>query len=130
MNKKGLTLVEVMISVAIIVLLAFIAIPAVGRMTNESAAKATLRSFSVAAEAYAKSHSGAYPATLQELTTSIASAPDFCADLSGAAVKSVKGYNYKCTSAAGGYTFEVVPITFGITGNVTYTVTTGGALTL
>lgn len=128
MNKKGLTLVESMLSVAIIILLIAIAIPAVKRMSNERAARASVLSLSAAAETYAKSHSGVYPARLDELTASVSSAPDFCSDLSGKAVKSSRGYNYKCISTAGGYTFEASPITSGITGSVTYTVTTGGGL--
>jgi len=132
MRKRGFTLVEIMIVVAIIALLAAIAIPtliAAKRTANEAAAKATVRSLSTAAETYATANNGAYPASVANLTSFIASAPSFCADVTGTAATAVQGYNYTCTSAVGGYTFVAAPVTAGTTGNVTYTATTGGVLT-
>lgn len=133
MKRKGFTLVEIMIVVAIIALLAAIAIPnllAARRTANEAAAKATVRSLATAAETYATSHSGVYPAAIASpgLIDFIASGGNYCANATGTTT-SIQGYDYACTLSAGGYTFVATPITIGTTGSVTYTASTGGVIT-
>jgi len=131
MNRKGFTLVEIMIVVAIIALLAAIAIPNLlsARMTaNTAAAKANIRSLSTAAETFSTANNGTYPASVPELTQFIGSAAGYCADEGGTAT-AVQGYNYACTMTAGGYQFVASPVTVGTTGTTTYTATTGGVLT-
>lgn len=127
MNRRGFTLVEMMLYGAIIVLLAAVAIPALRIWRNERAARVNLLSLSSAAEVYAKTHD-AYPTTLDELAAVLSSGPDFCADMSGKGVKSVQGYNYKCASTSTSYTFEAAPVGYGMTASPSYAVTTGGKI--
>ncbi|MDD2680087.1 MAG: prepilin-type N-terminal cleavage/methylation domain-containing protein [Candidatus Omnitrophica bacterium] len=131
MKIKGFTLVEIMIIVAIIALLAAIAVPNFlnAKMTaNTQAAKENIRNLSAACERYAAANNGAYPATVAQLTAFINTAGSFCADATGAVTTS-KGYQYRCTLAANGYTLVANPVTAGTTGTVTYTATTGGMFT-
>jgi len=131
MRKTGLTLVEIMIIIAIVALLASFALPnliTARKTSNEAAAKATIRSLSTAAEAYATANKGQYPVAVSSLAEFITSASDYCEDLVGT-TSTVQGYNYACTMTATGYTFVAAPVTAGTTGSITYTATTGGVLT-
>lgn len=125
MKRRGFTLVEIMIVVAIIALLAAIAIPnllGARRTANDAAAKAGIRSLSTAAETYAAAHSGVYPADVTELSTYITSAANYCS-------QTVQGFAYSCVLASTGYTIAASPSNSGVTGTTAYTATTGGVLT-
>ena len=123
-NRKGFTLVEIMIVVAIIALLAAIAIPnllSAKKTANTAAAKANIRALSTAAEVYATGNNGAYPTTVALLAKYITPADKLCGF-------TVQGYAYDCAGLlATGYTFIATPDP-AVTGDAIFTATTGGVI--
>ena len=128
LGKRGFTLVEIMIVVAIIALLAAIAIPNLLRArhnANEAAAIASLRTISTACESFRAAQTPSwYPASLAILG---AAAPPYIDNTLAGGVKQGYGYVYVLVNA-NQYTCTATPVTVGTTGTRIFFVDESGII--
>ncbi len=114
-KRKGFTLVEIMIVVAIIVLLAAIAIPNLLRArlsANEATAIAAMRTLSTAAESFRAAQSPpAYPGNLSTLSSAT---PPYIDSVLGGGNKS--GYTFTWAGSGNTYSVTAAPQSANVTG--------------
>lgn len=129
-RRRGFTLVEIMIVVAIIALLAAIAIPNLLRarlQANESAAQAALKTIATAEVTYRTANS-TY-GTLTQLSTAN---PPYIDSVLGTAPNQKNGYTFAVTDVGAGtpdsFHSSAVPINANVTGVRSFCVTEDGVV--
>jgi len=129
-HRRGFTLVEIMIIVAIIAMLAAISIPAFLRariQANETSAIASLRTISTACVGYRSIQSPlTYPNDLSELSGAV---PPYIDSILGAGTKQGYTFNYTLVGSDQ-YTVIASPVTPDITGSRTFFLDESGVIRL
>ncbi|MFH0791065.1 MAG: hypothetical protein V2A64_05475 [Candidatus Omnitrophota bacterium] len=125
---RARSFVTIMVFIAFSTLVLRIAIEQIVKFNitqNESSAEASLKLISAALENYAKDNQGVFPTNLAVLAQTT---PSYL-DASYINQSPLKGYSYNCFKLEQtGYNCSAVPTKCRLTGNIIYTITTGGAL--
>lgn len=102
-KRKGFTLIELMIVIAIIAILAAILVPNFLRARNQgqlTACKSNLKNMGTALEMYSTDYSGTYPSAASRLTTT------YLQTLPRCPLNSTSDYSYTTASNATAYTLS------------------------
>ncbi len=123
--RRGFTLIEMLIVVAIVLIIAAVAIPRLDKarmQAQETAALQQIRTIQTAQTQYL-SQFGKYASKLEELGPPTSGNPGPAASdlIPGDLAKGIKtGYQFIVTGSAGGYTVNANPITYNSTGRRTF----------
>ncbi len=125
-GRKARSFVTIMLVIAVTALLLRIAVEEIIKLSieqNDSSAQITLKLISTALENYAKNNSNSFP----ENFTSLTQGSSRYLDKDYITLSPVKGYIYSCSKLElSGYTCVAGPAKCGLTGKMSYTVSTGG----
>ncbi|MFA5089712.1 MAG: type II secretion system protein [Candidatus Omnitrophota bacterium] len=133
--RRGFTLVEIMIMVAIIALLLTMIIPGVYKRqlaANVSVAQVTLKNIATAAEKYSKDNNGTYPKDIGVLVNPSSMGSPVYLSENHCDGKVRNGYIFTCdfNPEAKGYNIFARPLNCRTTGDKSFTITTGGLFSI
>jgi len=125
-TNKAKSFVVIMVVIAALAVLLRIAAEQIIKVNiaqNESDAAATLKLIAAALQNYAQANKGLFPDKFEAL---VKTAPPYL-DKDYTELPSLKGYDYICQRLEPlGYSCSAVPAKCGISGNIIYTVSSGG----